>query len=75
MKTKLTITIDRDLLPKAKRYARTKGVSLSELIEARLREVSGDTAAPSFSSRWRGAFDVAEHADDPRASALARKYL
>lgn len=75
VKTKLTITIDRDLLPRAKRYARSKGVSLSELIEAGLREVSGDDAGPSFSSRWRGAFEVAEHGDDPRASALARKYL
>jgi hypothetical protein len=75
MKTKLTITIDRDLLPRAKRYARSKGVSLSELIEARLREVSGDDAGPSFASRWRGAFEAAEHGDDPRAEALTRKYL
>ena len=29
MKTKLTVTIDRDLLPQAKRYARAHGVSLS----------------------------------------------
>lgn len=74
MKTKLTVTIDRDLLPRAKRYARERGVSLSELIEAQLRSVSGAPDRPSFASRWRGAFAPAER-DDPRYEALARKYL
>ena len=74
MKTKLTVTIDRDLLPRAKRYARAHGISLSELIEARLREVSGDLDAPTFATRWRGAFAPAEGAD-PRYTALARKSL
>ena len=27
MKIRLTVTIDRDLLPRAKRYARTRGIS------------------------------------------------
>jgi hypothetical protein len=74
MKTKLTVTIDKDLLPRAKRYARAKGLSLSELIESRLREVSGDEDTPSVASRWRGAFVPAPDAD-PRYAALARKYL
>lgn len=74
MKTKLTVTIDRDLLPRAKRYARDRGVSLSELIEAQLRSVSDSADRPSFATRWRGAFKPAEH-DDPRYEALARKYL
>ena len=55
MKQKLTITVDADLLPIAKRYARSQGVSLSSLIEQSLREVAGEHA-PSFSSRWRGKF-------------------
>ena len=33
MKQKLTITVDAELLPLAKRYARSRGVSLSSLIE------------------------------------------
>ena len=33
MKQKLTITVDSKLLPIAKRYARSQGVSLSSLIE------------------------------------------
>lgn len=74
MKQKLTITVDADLLPAAKRYARSRGVSLSSLIEQSLREMAGEDA-PSFSSRWRGKFQAAERADDPRYAALAKKYL
>ena len=73
MKQKLTITVDGDLLPTAKRYARSRGVSLSSLIEQSLREVAGEPT-PSFASRWRGRFRPAER-DDPRYDALAKKYL
>ncbi len=74
MKQKLTITVDADVLPAAKRYARSRGVSLSSLIEQSLREMAGENA-PSFSSRWRGKFRPAEREDDPRYDALAKKYL
>lgn len=73
MKQKLTITVDAELLPVAKRYARSRGVSLSSLIERSLREVAGDHA-PSFAERWRGKLRAAER-DDPRYDALAKKYL
>ena len=73
MKKKLTITVDAELLPIAKRYARSRGVSLSSLIEQSLREVAGEHT-PSFASRWRGQFRAAEH-DDPRYDTLAKKYL
>lgn len=73
MKQKLTITVDTDVLPRAKRYARTRGVSLSSLVEESLRGLVGEDA-PSFSSRWRGRLQAAE-GDDPRYEALARKYL
>ncbi len=73
MKQKLTITVDGELVPKAKRYARSQGVSLSSLIETELRDlVSGE--ASSFASRWRGEFGPAER-EDSRYEALARKYL
>lgn len=74
MTTKLTVTIDRDLLPRAKRHARAQGLSLSALIEARLREATGEGPAPGFAARWRGAFGPAERTD-PRYEAPARKYL
>ena len=73
MKQKLTITVDADLLPIAKRYARSQGVSLSSLIEKALRETAGEYN-PSFSDKWRGKFKPAER-DDPRYEALAKKYL
>lgn len=73
MKTKLTVTIDEELVPKAKRYARGHGMSLSQLIERVLREVSS-RQHPSFSQRWRGTFRPAER-DDERYRTLAKKYL
>ena len=73
MKQKLTVTVDPEVVVAAKRYARSRGVSLSALIERRLREemIAGE---PSFASRWRGRFRPADR-DDPRYEALARKYL
>ena len=73
MKRKLTMTVDAEVLPMAKRYARSLGVSLSSLIDQSLREVAGEHA-PSFASRWRGQLKAALR-DDPRYDALARKYL
>ena len=74
MKQKLTITVDAELIPTAKRYARSRGVSLSSLVEQSLREMTKGEA-PSFSSRWRGKFRVARRENDPRYDALAKKYL
>lgn len=73
MKKKLTITVDAELLPRAKRYARSCGVSLSSIIERSLREVAGEETS-SFASRWRGRFKAAGRGDG-RYDALARKYL
>ena len=55
MKTKLTITVDPEVVPVAKRYARSRGVSLSSLIEGALKEMVRDEA-PSFTEQWRGQF-------------------
>ena len=73
MKQKLTITVDPEVLVAAKRHARSRGVSLSALIERALR-AEATVGEPSFASRWRGRFHAADH-DDPRYDALARKYL
>ena len=73
MKKKLTVTVDAELIPRAKQYARSCGVSLSSIVEASLRAVAGERI-PSFSSKWRGQFEPAKR-DDPLYDALARKYL
>jgi post-segregation antitoxin (ccd killing protein) len=73
MKKKLTITVDDELIPRAKQYAKSQGVSLSALIESAMRDmVPGEEQ--SFSSKWRGKFKPANH-DGPRYEAFARKYL
>ncbi len=74
MKTKLTITVDADVVPKAKRYARARGVSLSSLVEESLKGLVGEEMSP-FSSRWRGRLRAADSDDSPRYRALSRKYL
>ncbi len=73
MKRKLTITLDDALASKAERLARSRGLSLSALIESVLRESLG-ADGPSFAARWRGRFRPANR-NDPRYKALARKYL
>jgi hypothetical protein len=67
------VTIDEELIPRAKEQARVRGVSLSELIERALRGLTVDEH-PSFSTRWRGRFKAARRKDD-RYRALAQKYL
>ena len=73
MKAKLTVTIDRDLVPRAKRYARERGVSLSSLIEDALEKMTGPEEAGSFAERWRGAMTLTER-DDERYRQLIDKY-
>ena len=73
MKAKLTVTIDEELIPKAKEEARSQGVSLSDLIERALRGLTLERRR-SFSARWRGRFKAARRKDD-RHKALAEKYL
>ena len=73
MKKELTITVDTKTLTAAIRHARSRGMSLSSLVEQSLRNVAGQEAR-FFTRRWRGQFQAARH-DEPRYDALARKYL
>ena len=73
MKRKLTITVDAEVVPLAKRYARSRGVSLSSLVEQSLRALTKD-AEPSFAEQWAGKFEPADRRGDPRYEHLARKY-
>ena len=73
MKTKLTLTVDEELVPRAKALARKKGLSLSQLVENSLREMAR-VEGRSFSERWKGKL-VAADRDEERYRALADKYL
>ncbi len=74
MKTKLTVTVEKELVPEAKRFARSRGISLSQLIEEALRQEMTPAAEPGFTARWRGRLRPAER-DDERYGLLAAKYL
>lgn len=74
MKAKLTVTIDEEVIPKAKAYAKARGISLSQLVEISLREISSDGGeVQSFAERWRGRF-VAADRDDERYRALVERH-
>ncbi len=61
------------MLPVAKSYAKSRGLSLSSLVERLLRDAAGHHE-PSFASRWRGKFRPAE-CGDVRYNTLAKEYL
>ena len=71
MKTKLTVTIDEELIPRAKRHAKRRGTSLSQVIEDALRAAT--EGHEDFASKWRGRFKMIE-IDEPRFRYLKAKY-
>ena len=42
MNTKLTLTVERQIIEKAKRYAKSKGRSLSDIVENYLKVITKD---------------------------------
>lgn len=75
MKSKLTITVEEALIPRAKQYARGKKKSLSALIEDLLKRAT-DSSEKSFSQKWRGAFEATTKSKkDPRFEYLSKRYL
>ena len=73
MKRKLTVAVDAELVEQAKKRARSRGVSLSSLIEESFRKMARDHSEP-FASRWRGRFRAAGRGG-PLYDSLAEKYL
>lgn len=74
MKTKLTLTIDADLVPQAKAYARGRGVSLSALVEEAL-QVRTSPESASVVDEWAGRFHLRDRAGDPRFRRLVDRYI
>ncbi|MGI9114405.1 MAG: DUF6364 family protein [Chthoniobacterales bacterium] len=72
MKDKLTLTVDRNAIAKAKAFAKKQGTSLSALVEQQFNQLDGQ----SFGEKWRGKFKVPkEDPNDPRLNYLLRKYV
>lgn len=72
MKSKLNLTIDKDLVSLSKAFARKRGKSVSELVELLLREVIR-RESPSFAEKWRGRFQAVVK-DDRRYEVLKKRY-
>jgi hypothetical protein len=72
MKTKLNLTIDEDLVPKTKAFARKHGKSVSQLVEELLRLVTEQSDVP-FSEKWLGKFTIQEKKSS-RYSVLKDRY-
>ncbi len=72
MKTKLTLTIDREVIDKAKKFARRNGTSLSQLVEGQFRKLG----EKSFAEKWYGKFKVpVPKEEDVRLKYLLEKYV
>ena len=59
MKAKLTITMDEELIPKAKRYAKQHGYSLSYLLEKSIQSI---VCRPEqrISEKWQGRLSITD---------------
>ncbi|WP_290794850.1 DUF6364 family protein [Flavihumibacter sp. UBA7668] len=80
MSTKLTLTIDKEIIESAKRYAQSKGRSLSDLVENYLKSLSGNKSGQNEISprirRLMGAVKLPENLDykEELAKSLEEKY-
>lgn len=80
MKTKLTLTIDNSLVSIAKKYAKNKGKSLSDIVENYLmtltsKENKDETISPRI-LKLMGTIDLPEDFDYKKSltSGLAKKH-
>ncbi len=81
MNSKLTLTIEQSIIKKAKRYAKEKGRSLSDIIENYLKVITNDRKSeieltPIVKS-LRGSFKAPEDFDYKKelTKGLTKKYL
>lgn len=81
MNTKLTLTIEKSVIEKAKRYAKGKKQSLSDIIENYLKAVTEDIEeeieVTSLVKSLKGSFKAPEDFDykEELTKALSDKYL
>ena len=64
MKTKLTLTVERELIRQAKEIAQSRKTSVSSLVETFLANLSLNENQ-SFSQKWRGTFKQAPQVKQP----------
>jgi len=73
--SKLTLSVDKAVVARAKRYARERNLSLSKIVETYLAEVAEPTAVSSEPPILRSMRGVLKKADvKDYKNHLARKY-
>lgn len=82
MHSKLTLTIEDSVIKKAKRYAKSRGRSLSDIIENYLKVIThndpiADTELTPLVKSLKGAFKAPEGLDykEELTKGLSEKYL
>lgn len=82
MNSKLTLTIEKSVILKAKLYAKSKGRSLSDLIENYLKMITHEHGGTDIETTplvksLRGSFNAPESLDykDQLSKGLSEKYL
>ena len=80
MNKKLTISVDDSTIETAKRYAKSKGQSLSEIIENYLKLISRKTERPKVSpkiSRLKGVVELPKNFNykEQLANSISSKLL
>ncbi|CAM3944000.1 DUF6364 domain-containing protein [Flavobacterium cucumis] len=82
MNTKLTLTIDQSVIEKAKKYAKEKERSLSDLIENYLKALTKDSTQNDIEltpivKSLKGSFSAPKNIDYKKdlANRLSEKYL
>lgn len=54
MKTKLTLSVEKEAVEAAKELAAKHGLSLSELVEAHFQKLTRESGRPSLAKKLRG---------------------
>lgn len=82
MNTKLTLTIEQTLIEKAKEYAKSKGRSLSDIVENYFKAIVKEEGAVKSDSTpitdsLRGSFKASKNFDYKKelTKALSEKYI
>lgn len=80
MTTKLTLTVDKSIIERAKLYAKSTGRSLSEIIENYLETITQDTAYNDLSPKLKkivGVVNLPKDFDEKETlrSVLEKKHL
>lgn len=74
MSTKLTLTIDKSVIDKAKKFAKASGRSLSDIVESYLEKLVApvEESEEEIPEEFRGVFAVADlnHIQDDQATLI-----